>query len=164
MACTVGYDSNSLCIDAIIKSVHFRRPLDGRWMGLLKETLKNHHISLSSSLQSKAVSTSPPAPVAPVAPTSNGDVNSPVNSATALKNRPLSIMASKGKVLQRAKVSDTLTVSLSPSKHTYIKVKFKSGSCSSCQDLISDTDQWTTHHPLHDVNMIHRLVMFGALS
>ncbi|XP_007259330.3 actin filament-associated protein 1-like 2 isoform X1 [Astyanax mexicanus] len=43
------------------------------------------------------------APLAPAAPVNNGD-SSPVNSATALKSRPLSIMAaSKGNVLQKAK-------------------------------------------------------------
>ncbi|XP_076855398.1 actin filament-associated protein 1-like 2 [Brachyhypopomus gauderio] len=42
-------------------------------------------------------------PAAPTAPINNGDP-SPVNSATALKNRPLSVMAtSKGNVLQKAK-------------------------------------------------------------
>ncbi|XP_026880716.2 actin filament-associated protein 1-like 2 isoform X2 [Electrophorus electricus] len=45
----------------------------------------------------------PAAPAAPVAPVNNGD-SSPVNSTTALKSRPLSIMAaSKGNVLQKAK-------------------------------------------------------------
>ncbi|KAL2078029.1 hypothetical protein ACEWY4_025714 [Coilia grayii] len=58
--------------------------------------------SLLDTTVSKVSSPSPVAPVAPAAPTSNGET-SPVNSATALKNRPLSIMASKGNVLQKAK-------------------------------------------------------------
>ncbi|XP_076154377.1 actin filament-associated protein 1-like 2 [Alosa pseudoharengus] len=65
--------------------------------------------SLLDTTVSKAVPTFTPAPV-PAALTSNGDT-SPVNSATALKNRPLSIMASKGKVLAKAKEWEKKTTS-----------------------------------------------------
>ncbi|XP_051530630.1 actin filament-associated protein 1-like 2 isoform X2 [Myxocyprinus asiaticus] len=63
--------------------------------------------TLGTTVDSSLLDTSTPkaAPVftpAPNTPTNNGD--SPVNSATALKNRPMSIMASsKGNVLQKAK-------------------------------------------------------------
>ncbi len=54
--------------------------------------------------QPKMAPVSSPAPNPPTSTTSNNE-DSPVNSATALKNRPLSIMASgKGNVLQKAKV------------------------------------------------------------
>lgn len=54
----------------------------------------------SSLLELPAPKVTPPAPSAPI---NNSDF-SPVNSATTLKNRPLSIMApSKGNVLQKAK-------------------------------------------------------------
>uniref|UniRef100_A0A3P8ZA30 Actin filament-associated protein 1-like 2 n=1 Tax=Esox lucius TaxID=8010 RepID=A0A3P8ZA30_ESOLU len=61
--------------------------------------------TLDSSLQdtpmAKALSMGPPQMLTP--PTNNGD-SSPVNSATALKNRPLSIMSSnRGNVMQKAK-------------------------------------------------------------
>ncbi|KAJ0015984.1 hypothetical protein NQD34_014275 [Periophthalmus magnuspinnatus] len=51
------------------------------------------------------LATSPSPCQTPKAPTStvSGDPASPVNSASALKNRPVSIMATKGKVLQKAK-------------------------------------------------------------
>lgn len=57
--------------------------------------------SLLDTPMAKAASMGPPQTPSP--PTNYGD-SSPVNSATALKNRPLSIMASsKGNVLQKAK-------------------------------------------------------------
>uniref|UniRef100_A0A671KHJ9 Actin filament-associated protein 1-like 2 n=1 Tax=Sinocyclocheilus anshuiensis TaxID=1608454 RepID=A0A671KHJ9_9TELE len=56
----------------------------------------------SSLLETSSMVISSPAPNTPTNTTNDGD--SPVNSATALKNRPLSIMASgKGNVLQKAK-------------------------------------------------------------
>lgn len=63
--------------------------------------------TLDSSLQDaptpKAPS-APPCPTPPSQPPGGGEPPSPVNSATALKNRPASIMAtSKGNVLQKAK-------------------------------------------------------------
>ncbi|XP_016343649.1 actin filament-associated protein 1-like 2 isoform X1 [Sinocyclocheilus anshuiensis] len=58
--------------------------------------------SLLETSTPKIAPVSSPAPNTPISNTNNGD--SPINSATALKNRPLSIMASsKGKVLQKAK-------------------------------------------------------------
>ncbi|XP_050980357.1 actin filament-associated protein 1-like 2 isoform X2 [Labeo rohita] len=58
--------------------------------------------SLLETTMPKTPAVSSPAPNTPTNTTNNGD--SPVNSATALKNRPLSIMASgKGNVLQKAK-------------------------------------------------------------
>ncbi|XP_073684243.1 actin filament-associated protein 1-like 2 isoform X2 [Garra rufa] len=58
--------------------------------------------SLLETTVPKIAPVSIPAPNTPTNTTNNGD--SPVNSATALKNRPLSIMASsKGNVLQKAK-------------------------------------------------------------
>uniref|UniRef100_A0A673MWB1 Actin filament-associated protein 1-like 2 n=1 Tax=Sinocyclocheilus rhinocerous TaxID=307959 RepID=A0A673MWB1_9TELE len=58
--------------------------------------------SLLETSTPKMAPVSSPAPNTPTNTTNNGD--SPVNSATALKNRPLSIMASgKGNVLQKAK-------------------------------------------------------------
>ncbi|XP_048026500.1 actin filament-associated protein 1-like 2 isoform X3 [Megalobrama amblycephala] len=57
--------------------------------------------SLLETLTPKMAPVTSPAPNTPIT-TNNGD--SPVNSATALKNRPLSIMApNKGNVLQKAK-------------------------------------------------------------
>lgn len=56
----------------------------------------------SSLLEVPPVKASPSSPPTTTAPTSNGDA-SPVNSATALKNRPVSIIAHKGNVLQKAK-------------------------------------------------------------
>ncbi|KAI4872818.1 hypothetical protein NFI96_016137 [Prochilodus magdalenae] len=62
--------------------------------------------TLGTTVDSSLLDTPPTpktAPPAPTVPVNNGDA-SPVNSATALKNRPLSIMApSKGNVLQKAK-------------------------------------------------------------
>ncbi|XP_063077697.1 actin filament-associated protein 1-like 2 isoform X2 [Engraulis encrasicolus] len=59
--------------------------------------------SLMENIVSKVSSSTPPVPAAAsIAPVSNGEA-SPVNSATALKNRPLSIMQSKGNVLAKAK-------------------------------------------------------------
>ncbi|XP_059388453.1 actin filament-associated protein 1-like 2 isoform X2 [Carassius carassius] len=58
--------------------------------------------SLLETSTPKMAPVSSPAPNTPTNTPNNGD--SPVNSATALKNRPLSIMASgKGNVLQKAK-------------------------------------------------------------
>ncbi|KTG04548.1 hypothetical protein cypCar_00000687 [Cyprinus carpio] len=58
--------------------------------------------SLLETSAPKMAPVSSPAPNTPTNTPNNGD--SPVNSATALKNRPLSIMASgKGNVLQKAK-------------------------------------------------------------
>ncbi|XP_052426969.1 actin filament-associated protein 1-like 2 isoform X2 [Carassius gibelio] len=58
--------------------------------------------SLLETSTPKMAPVSSPAPNPPTNTANNGD--SPVNSATALKNRPLSIMASgKGNVLQKAK-------------------------------------------------------------
>ncbi|XP_028845029.1 actin filament-associated protein 1-like 2 isoform X2 [Denticeps clupeoides] len=58
--------------------------------------------TLGTTVDSSLLEPPTPKHVSVTPPTSNGDA-SPVNSATALKNRPLSIMASKGNVLQKAK-------------------------------------------------------------
>uniref|UniRef100_A0A8C1UUA0 Actin filament-associated protein 1-like 2 n=1 Tax=Cyprinus carpio TaxID=7962 RepID=A0A8C1UUA0_CYPCA len=59
--------------------------------------------SLLEASTPKIAPVSSPAPTTPISTTNNGD--SPINSATALKNRPMSTKASsKGKVLQKAKV------------------------------------------------------------
>ncbi|KTG35088.1 hypothetical protein cypCar_00018883 [Cyprinus carpio] len=58
--------------------------------------------SLLEASTPKIAPVSSPAPTTPISNTNNGD--SPINSATALKNRPMSTKASsKGKVLQKAK-------------------------------------------------------------
>uniref|UniRef100_A0A4W4ELE1 Actin filament-associated protein 1-like 2 n=1 Tax=Electrophorus electricus TaxID=8005 RepID=A0A4W4ELE1_ELEEL len=72
----------------------------------VKESLKKVEagpFTLGTTVDSGLLDSAPAAPAAPVAPVNNGD-SSPVNSTTALKSRPLSIMAaSKGNVLQKAK-------------------------------------------------------------
>uniref|UniRef100_A0A3Q3B6V6 Actin filament associated protein 1-like 2 n=2 Tax=Kryptolebias marmoratus TaxID=37003 RepID=A0A3Q3B6V6_KRYMA len=65
-------------------------------------TLPNLHTSSSSSPSSAAASSSSSSQPSN-ATTTTTDSASPVNSASALKNRPVSIMATKGKVLQKAK-------------------------------------------------------------
>ncbi|KAJ8386558.1 hypothetical protein AAFF_G00168840 [Aldrovandia affinis] len=62
--------------------------------------------AVDSGLLDMASSSTPKAPLctSPAAPSSSSTDTSPVNSATALKNRPLSIMvSSKGNVMQKAK-------------------------------------------------------------
>ncbi|XP_072522865.1 actin filament-associated protein 1-like 2 [Salminus brasiliensis] len=75
----------------------------------VKESLRKVEagpFTLGTTVDSSLLDTQPlpkTVPPAPITPVNNGD-SSPVNSATALKSRPLSIMAaSKGNVLQKAK-------------------------------------------------------------
>lgn len=60
-------------------------------------------VHLSSSPSASSPSPSPTPKALNTNSTVSGDPGSPVNSASALKNRPASIMATKGKVLQKAK-------------------------------------------------------------
>ncbi|XP_054624112.1 actin filament-associated protein 1-like 2 [Dunckerocampus dactyliophorus] len=57
----------------------------------------------TSSLPPSSSTSTSQAPSSPTTTTTSVDPGSPVNSASALKNRPASIMATKGKVLQKAK-------------------------------------------------------------
>ncbi|KAM7370783.1 hypothetical protein PAMP_010304 [Pampus punctatissimus] len=66
-------------------------------------TLSAPQTSLSPPASSSSSSTSSSSSSQPSSSNGSADTASPVNSATALKNRPVSIMATKGKVLQKAK-------------------------------------------------------------
>ncbi|XP_077595621.1 actin filament-associated protein 1-like 2 [Stigmatopora nigra] len=71
----------------------------------LGTALDGNHQDTSMTKSAALSSTVSPPPSGPVSdgPAAAGGLASPVNSASALKNRPASIMATKGKVLQKAK-------------------------------------------------------------
>ncbi|KAM4524886.1 actin filament-associated protein 1-like 2 isoform 2-T2 [Odontesthes bonariensis] len=72
----------------------------------LDSSLQDTATSKTANLPNPQSSLSPPSSASSCQPSNNNnsaDSASPVNSASALKNRPASMMATKGKVLQKAK-------------------------------------------------------------